>query len=151
MSAPDTVYVSYIGATPESVWRALTDPSVNAGFYFGRTMASDWREGSPWSMSQSGQEPEAWGRVLESDPPRSLRLSWEVRWPDDAPEKPVSYISFQIEHAGDGVVRLTMTESHPELQDLSLLDGGRRGWPAILSNLKTYLETGEPLPPFSLT
>lgn len=42
-------------------------------------------------------------------------------------------------------MRLTMTESHErELSD-DILSGGRTGWPAILSSLKSVLETGQPL------
>jgi hypothetical protein len=49
------------------------------------------------------------------------------------------------------VVRLTMTESYQEPVEDKFLEGGRRGWPIILSGLKTLLETGRPLPKFDLT
>ena len=51
---------------------------------------------------------------------------------------------YEIEPAGN-VVRLTMTESHDRGIDDDILSGGRQGWPAILSSLKSVLETGHAL------
>jgi len=53
-------------------------------------------------------------------------------------------VSYEIEPAGDAV-RLTMTESHDRPMSDDILSGGRQGWPAILSSLKSLLETGKPL------
>jgi hypothetical protein len=53
-------------------------------------------------------------------------------------------VTYDIAQMGNAV-RLTMTESHErELPD-DILSGGRAGWPAILSSLKSVLETGKPL------
>ena len=53
-------------------------------------------------------------------------------------------MTYEIEQAGDAV-RLTMTESHDRPLSDDILSGGRQGWPAILSSLKSLLETGQPL------
>jgi len=62
---------------------------------------------------------------------------------------PECIVTFQIDPLGD-LVRLTMTESHPTPIDEKYLEGGRRGWPVILSGLKSLLETGRPLPKFEM-
>jgi hypothetical protein len=58
---------------------------------------------------------------------------------------PEAIVSYEVETIGDGVVRLTMIEAHPMPIPAHLLDGGRKGWPMILSGLKSLLETGKPL------
>jgi len=85
------------------------------------------------------------GVVLESVPPRKLVVTWNVVQ-EQFKDLPECVVTYDIEPAGDGVVRVTMTESHPTPIPAYLLEGGRRGWPMILSGLKSLLETGRPLP-----
>ena len=83
------------------------------------------------------------GHVVESAPPRHLVLTWVSPKDAEIPDK-VSRVTFDIETYGDGV-RLTVT--HSELEpDSAMLSGISRGWPLVLSSLKTLLETGEPMP-----
>jgi uncharacterized protein YndB with AHSA1/START domain/DNA-binding transcriptional ArsR family regulator len=142
MTAPDYVYVTYIESTPERVWEALTDPDITAS-YWGHRNESEWEVGSRWDhvrIDGSGIS-DVGGTVLESDPPRRLVTSWAP--PDDDPPQTTSRVTFEIEPDGE-IVRLTVTH-----QDLPT-DQDRRdvshGWPAVLANLKTLLETGHPLP-----
>lgn len=134
----ETVYVTYIATTPEKCWAALTQPEFTARYFLGRRVQSDWKKGSRWELRKPDGSPDVSGIVIECDPPQRIVLSWKVDWLD-LPECLVTYL---IEQAGEGVVRLTMTESHPTPIDEQLLEGGRRGWPMILSGLKTLLETG---------
>jgi uncharacterized protein YndB with AHSA1/START domain len=83
------------------------------------------------------------GHVVESAPPRHLVLTWASPKDAEIPDK-VSRVTFDIETCGDGV-RLTVTHSELE-SDSPMLSGISRGWPLVLSSLKTLLETGEPLP-----
>ena len=85
------------------------------------------------------------GDVRESDPPRKLVVSWAVDWNEEPRKLPEAVVSYEIEPIAEGVVCLTMTEAHPTPIPASLLEGGRRGWPMILSGLKSLLETGKPL------
>jgi uncharacterized protein YndB with AHSA1/START domain len=140
MSKPQYVYVTYILATPERVWAALTDAELSAR-YWGRSNLSDWKVGSSWSHSRPGEAAAVTGEVLEADPPRRLVTSW-YRPAEAANPAKRSRVSYEIEPA-NGKVRLTV--SHWDLDEESLRDISR-GWPAVLSNLKTYLETGETLP-----
>ena len=140
MDKPSYVYVTYILSTPEKVWEAITDEKISAS-YWERSNRSDWQVGSPWSHQLPGKSPDVVGKVLEADPPRRLVTSWAP--PSDAgnPAK-TSRCAFDIEDLG-GKVRLTVTHSDLDEQGLKDVSGG---WPAVLSNLKTLLETGRTLP-----
>ena len=86
--------------------------------------------------------------MLQCEPERLLSVSWHVEWMEEMRHLPPCIVTYQIGPLGQ-VVRLTMIESHPEPIDEKCLEGGRRGWPIILSGLKTLLETGHPLPEFN--
>jgi len=137
---PTFVYVIYIESTPEKVWDALTDPDATAA-YWGHRNESDWQAGSRWEhvrLDGSGIS-DTGGTVLASDPPRRLVATWED------PNKPTidaSRATFDIEPY-EGIVRLTVT--HENLPDDSALEAVGHGWPAVLSNLKSFVETGQPL------
>ena len=145
MSRPSFIYVTYINSTPERVWQALTDPAFTRKYWVNHRNASDWKVGSEWRHEDYDDASlvDIVGHVVEISPPRHLVLTWAS--PKDAkdPDK-VSRVTFDIETCGDGV-RLTVT--HSELEpDSPMLSGISRGWPLVLSSLKTLLETGEPLP-----
>jgi uncharacterized protein YndB with AHSA1/START domain len=84
------------------------------------------------------------GKVVESTPPRRLVFTW-ARPKDAEDDSKHSRVSFDIEPHGDVLVRLTVT--HEDLErDPQMLAGISGGWPMVLSNLKTLLETGRVLP-----
>jgi uncharacterized protein YndB with AHSA1/START domain len=134
------VYVTYIATTPEKVWAALTDAELTAR-YWERSNVSDWKVGSSWSHQRKGQAPDVVGEVLEVDPPRRLVTSWSPASKADDPERR-SRVTYEIERLGEKV-RLTVT--HVDLTPEGYA-GISQGWPAVLSNLKTYLETGRTIP-----
>jgi uncharacterized protein YndB with AHSA1/START domain len=84
------------------------------------------------------------GEVVECDPPRKLSITWNVNWPALVEKLGPTLVTYEIERAGDAV-RLTLTQAHDRTIDDDILSGGRQGWPAILSSMKSLLETGEPL------
>ncbi|MET0273083.1 MAG: SRPBCC family protein [Phenylobacterium sp.] len=140
MDKPSYLYVTYILATPEAVWTAITDAKISAS-YWERENVSDWQVGSPWEHRLPGKAADIVGKVLEADPPRRLVTSWAA--PDDPDNAAkTSRVAIDIEELG-GKVRLTVT--HTDLDDQGLKDVSG-GWPAVLSNLKTLLETGRTLP-----
>lgn len=142
MDKPSYVYVTYIEATPERVWDALTDAEATAA-YWGHSNLSDWREGSAWRHRRtdgSGVD-DVVGTVVEASRPRRLVTTWAD--PAAADESGASRVTFDIEPHGR-IVRLTVT--HEDLASRSELDEVGSGWPAVLSNLKSYLETGHVLP-----
>ncbi len=140
---PTYVYVTYIRASAEQVWRALTDADVTAR-YWGHANVSDWRPGSTWEhrrVDGSGQV-DLVGRVLETEPPTRLVITFGES--SDAPGG-ASVVTFLVEPHHD-MVRLTVT--HENLADQTALREISHGWPAVLANLKSLLETGEVLPRF---
>ena len=144
MSMPDTVYVIYIASTAQKVWDALTSREISKQFFFGRSIELECREGAPFVLRMEDGRVDTQGKVLACDPPRKLSVSWHVEWLEEFRHLPESIVTFDIEPIGD-TVRLTMTESHPHDFDQKFLEGGRKGWPMILSGLKTIVETGRQL------
>ena len=145
MSKQETVYVTYIVTSPEKVWAALTGGESTRKYFFGRRIESDWKAGSIVRYWQEDGTLDVEGKILECEPPRRLSFTWKVMWLEEYRNLPECIVTFQIDQLGE-MSRLTMTESHPVPIDEKLLEGGRRGWPVILSGLKSLLETGKALP-----
>ena len=140
---PTYVYVTYVRANAEQVWHALTDADLTAR-YWGHANVSDWQPGSRWEhrRTDGSDRVDVAGRVLEADPPRRMVITFGS--PDgDEPPGGDSVVTFLVEEHG-GIVRLTVT--HENLADATALGEISHGWPAILANLKSLLETGEVLP-----
>lgn len=140
---PDVVYITYIRTTPQKVWDALTQSAFTKQFFFGRTVESDWKQGSPWRLIMPDGKTDVAGKILISDPPRKLQVTWVVEWLNDAPKEP-AIITYDIEAVGE-LVKLTMTQHTDAKIPRKFLEGGKQGWAAILSSLKSLLETGEAL------
>ncbi|HYF46121.1 MAG TPA: metalloregulator ArsR/SmtB family transcription factor [Acidimicrobiales bacterium] len=137
---PSYVYVTYIESTPERVWEALTDPDLTEQYWTRRNEADSWEVGSRWThVRPDGTGDDGGGTVLESDPPRRLVFDWGTL---DEEDPHLSRVSFDIEPHGD-IVRLTVT--HEDLFDEVAFQNISQGWPAVLSNLKSLLETGRVL------
>jgi uncharacterized protein YndB with AHSA1/START domain len=138
---PSFVYVSYIESTPERVWDALTDADITAQ-YWGHSNVSDWAEGSSWEHRRiDGTDiADVAGTVETSDRPRRLVTTWAAPGHEDPAGS--TRVTFEIEPYGE-IVRLTVT--HENLADEAERQGVAAGWSAVLSNLKSLLETGTPL------
>ena len=141
---PNTVYVTYIAATPEKVWQALTDPAFSRQYFFGFLVDIEPRTGGRFRLNHADGRPHMSGEVLDWSPPRRLSCTWKIEGMGDFDVLPECIVTYEIEVSGEAV-RLTMTESNSWNIPDAILEGGRRGWPAILSNLKSVLETGKPL------
>jgi len=139
---PDYVYVTYIESTPERVWHALTDADLTAA-YWGHSNVSDWQPGSRWEHRRTDGSgiADVAGTVLEAEPPRRLVMTFDSPG-EPAPAGP-SVVTFEIEPYHD-IVRVTVT--HDNLADEDALRAVSAGWPAVLANLKSLLETGHTLP-----
>jgi uncharacterized protein YndB with AHSA1/START domain len=141
---PSIVYTIYIASTPEKVWQALTTAGFSRQYFFGFAFEMDPKVGGSFSVRAPDGSTHIDGEVLACDPPRKLSVTWNVNWPGLVDKLGQTIVTYEIAQMGDAV-RLTMTESHQrELSD-DILSGGRAGWPAILSSLKSVLETGKPL------
>jgi uncharacterized protein YndB with AHSA1/START domain len=150
MKKPDYVYVTYIATTPEKVWKALTDTDLMRQWWVdpkagcARINVSDWKPGSSWKHQRADGSDivDIVGQVLEFTPPTKMVLTWARPTEEHDPSKHAR-LTIDIEPYTDALIRLTVT--HDEL-DEKMLAGISGGWPTILSNLKTLLETGSPLP-----
>jgi uncharacterized protein YndB with AHSA1/START domain len=141
------VYVSYIRSTPEKVFEAITRPEI-ARRYWGHENVSDWKPGSRWEHVRANAQRtvELVGKVIEITPPTRLVMSWAGA---SQATDPASYsrVSFDITPY-DEMVRLTVT--HDELEAGSgMANGIQKGWPMVLSSLKSLLETGEGMDVFA--
>jgi uncharacterized protein YndB with AHSA1/START domain len=141
---PKTVYVIYIASTPEKVWEALTDPAFTRQYFAGFAIDVEPREGGAFLLRYPDGRVHISGRVVEWSPPRRFSCTWLVEGMQDFGELPECLVTYDIELAG-GAVKLTMTEAHCWNVPDEILAGGRGGWPAILSSLKSVLETAKPL------
>ena len=143
---PSFSYLTHIAATPDSVWRALTDGVLTRQYWYGRRAESDWKVGSPvtfWYETANGEAVSDRGIVLESVRPRRLSYTWQVQFIESMRDENPSRVTFEIEAEGEDA-KLTVT--HDELEaGGEVLQAVRNGWPAILCSLKSLLETGEPL------
>ncbi|MEV7285122.1 metalloregulator ArsR/SmtB family transcription factor [Streptomyces sp. NPDC093252] len=142
---PTYVYVTYIASTPEKVWDALTDADLTATYWGHSNVSPDWRPGSRWAHVRtdgSGVE-DIVGTVVESDRPTRLITSWADPAKAERGDDAYSRVTFDIRPQGE-IVRLTVT--HEDLPDEGELADVSLGWPQVLSNLKTLLETGRVLP-----
>lgn len=146
-------YTIYLASTAEWVWEALTVPELTARWWAHRNV-SDWRSGSRWEHRRlDGSEiADVAGTVVAASPPAQLVLTWAnpvdgtsvatgvgSRDRDHGPSR----VRLDIEPYGE-IVRLTVT--HENLVDDAERDALAAGWAAVLSNLKSFLETGRPLP-----
>jgi len=141
---PKTIYVTYIAATPQQVWDALTQPEFTRQYFAGFAIDVEPREGGMFRMLYPDGRVHIAGRVIAWSPPRRFACTWVVEGMAEFRDLPECLVTYEIEPAGDSV-RLTMTEAHSWDVPDDLLSGGRAGWPAILSSLKSVLETGKPL------
>ena len=138
--APDFVYTIYIAASAEKVWNGLIDREMTKA-YWGHYNESDWKQGSRWEHvgSDSGKV-NVRGQIIEIDPPHKMVWSWAFADEADEPAK-LSRVTYELVALGPDT-KLTVT--HSELEPGSSMDiGVREGWSAVLSNLKSMIETGK--------
>ena len=141
---PRTIYVIYIAATPERVWQALTDPAFSTKYFFGFAVDVEPKTGGAFKLLYPDGRVHVIGEVADWSPPMRFSCTWLVEGMGEFGQLPECLVTYDIEPCGEAV-RLTMTESHSWDVPDAILKGGQSGWPAILSNLKSVLETGKPL------
>ncbi|MDE2294334.1 MAG: SRPBCC family protein [Gammaproteobacteria bacterium] len=140
MSRSTFVYVTYIRTTPEKLWAALTDAEFMKLYWFGMHCESRWTAGSPWRLiSETGEVFDA-GEIVAADPPRRLVIRWQHLRRPELKAEGESLCTMELEPTASAV-KLSITHS-VEREPSQLITAVSGGWPKILSNLKSLLETG---------
>ncbi|WP_438028692.1 SRPBCC family protein [Sorangium sp. So ce233] len=140
MSKPEFVYVTYIASTPEKVWEALTTGEFTRQYWGGRTIQSEWKPGSAVKHIKEDGSFDWEGEVLAAERPKLLSYTFG----NVLGERP-SRVTFELALFG-AHVKLTLT--HDQFDEGSkVLPAISNGWPAILSSMKSLLETGKALYP----
>ena len=141
MARSTFVYVTYIRTTPEKLWSALTDDTeFMKQYWFGVHCQSQWAAGSSWKMvSPDGQILDA-GEIVEAEPPRRLVIRWQHQNRPELKAEGDSRCTLELEPNGTAV-KLSITHSI-EREPSKLIEAVSGGWPKIMSNLKSLLETG---------
>jgi uncharacterized protein YndB with AHSA1/START domain len=140
MARSTFVYVTYIRTTPEKLWAALTDVEYMKKYWFGTYCESQWTAGSSWKMvSRDGQIFDS-GEILEADPPRRLVIRWQHQNKPELKAEGMSQCTMELEPIGPAV-KLSITHTI-EREPSNFIVAVSGGWPKILSNLKSLLETG---------
>jgi len=145
MNKSTFVYVTYIRTTPEKLWSSLTTSEFIKQYWFGMDCISDWQPGSPWKLVFSDGRLADAGEILEANPPARLVIKWQNQWNEEMKAEGHTVCTFEIEAApdiGPKAVKLSVTHTM-DRQDSKFIGAVSGGWPKILSNLKSLLETGE--------
>jgi uncharacterized protein YndB with AHSA1/START domain len=140
------VYVTYIRTTPEKLWAALTQSEFTKQYWFGVSQVSDWKAGADWKLVFSDGRVADTGEVLEIDPPRRLVLKWRNEFKPELKAEGYSRCTMELEPTGDAV-KLSIIHEMDKANSAFINEGVSNGWPKILSNLKSLMETGSVLMP----
>jgi len=140
MTRSTFVYVTYIRTTPEKLWSALTDTEFIRQYWFGMRCESQWTEGSSWRLVSEDGEVYDDGEIVEADPPRRLVIRWQHQRRPELKAEGAALCTMDLEPIGPAV-KLSITHTI-ERDPSKFIEAVSGGWPKILSNLKSLLETG---------
>jgi uncharacterized protein YndB with AHSA1/START domain len=136
------VYQVFIRATPEVIWDAITTPEFTRRYFHGAAITV-----TPDHRYTRGPNDELWGDtdVLEYDPPRKLVHGWRSLYDPELAQEEESRVTWEIEAQDGGYALLTVVHDRLDGAPKTAANVSGAGWMGVLSNLKTLLETGEPL------
>lgn len=141
---PGIVYSIYIAASAEKVWQALVSAEFSRQYFSGLAVEVEEKVGGAFVLRAPDGAVHISGEVIECERPKKLTVTFNVNWPGLVEALGVELVRYEIEPAGD-TVKLTMSQLHDRPISDDILSGGREGWPAILSSLKSLLETSKAL------
>ena len=140
MARSTFVYVTYIRTTPEKLWLALTDAEFIKQYWFGVHVDCQWKAGSAWKLTSGDGVVLDSGNIVEADPPRRLVIRWRHMNKPELAAEGDSLCTMELEPTGTAV-KLAITHTI-ERDPSSFIAAVSGGWPKVLSNLKSLLETG---------
>jgi uncharacterized protein YndB with AHSA1/START domain len=139
------VYVTYIRTTPQKLWDALTQKEFQKKYWFDMHQDSDWKAGAKWSMHFSDGRTADAGEILEAAPPHRAVIKWRNEFRPELADEGFSRCTYEIAQEGE-LCKLTVLHEIEAKAPSKFIAAVSGGWPKILSSLKTFLETGAPLP-----
>jgi uncharacterized protein YndB with AHSA1/START domain len=139
------VYVTYIRTTPERLWSALTSPELIRQYWMGILVSAEWKVGGSWRLQFADGRVADTGEITEFEPNRRLAIRWRNEFRPELKEEGWSLCTMELEPVGE-TVKLTITHGI-EREDSKFIGAVSGGWPQILSNLKSLLETGSTIFP----
>jgi uncharacterized protein YndB with AHSA1/START domain len=140
MARSTFVYVSYIRTTPEKLWAALTGAEFMKQYWFGNHCESRWTAGSSWKNVYPDGRVTDVGEIVEAEPPRRLVIRWQHQDRPELKAEGASLCTMELEPAGTAV-KLSITHTI-EREPSKFIEAVSGGWPKVISNLKSLLETG---------
>lgn len=140
MARSTHVYVTYIRTTQDKLWHALTDAEFMKQYWFGMHCESEWTAGSSWKLVSSGGQVFDAGEIVEAKPPKRLVIRWRHQSKPELAAEGDSLCTMELEPIG-AAVKLCITHTI-EREPSKLIEAVSGGWPKIISNLKSLLETG---------
>jgi len=143
MARSTFIYVTYIRTTPEKLWSALTDAEFMKQYWFGCHGESQWTAGSPWKLVYPEGGIADAGEIVEAEPPRRLVIRWQHQNKPELKAEGASLCAMELEPSGTAV-KLSITHTI-ERDPSKLIEAVSGGWPKVISNLKSLLETGSPV------
>ncbi len=143
MSESRFVYESYIRATPDAVWSALTDADVMKQYWFGMHCQSQWTPGAAWTRFDRDGTVVDTGEVFAAEPPRRMIVRWRHQKRPELRAEGESLCTLDLLPV-DATVKLSITHTMAR-EPSKLIAAVSEGWPRVISNLKTLLETGSVL------
>ncbi len=141
MTRSTFVYVTYIRTTPEKLWSALThDAEFMKQYWFGNHCESRWTPGSSWKLVFGDDQILDTGEIVEAEPPRRLVIRWQNQFKPELKAEGFSRCTMELEPSGTSV-KLSITHTI-EREPSKFIEAVSGGWPKVISNLKSLLETG---------
>jgi uncharacterized protein YndB with AHSA1/START domain len=140
------VYVTYIRTTPERLWSALISPDFARQYWMGARPEAEWKAGGSWKLVFPDGRIADSGEIVAFEPEKRVAIKWRNEFDPELKAEGWSLCTMEIEPKGEAV-KLTVTHAM-EREDSKFIGAVSGGWPQILSNLKSLLETGSVvLPP----
>ncbi|MDB4954890.1 MAG: ATPase [Myxococcales bacterium] len=138
------VYVSYIRTTAAKLWTALTSPEFTKQYWFGVSFESAFEVGAPWKLVYADGTVTDAGEIVESVPGKRLVVTWRNQFKPELRAEGVARCTFDLVENG-AQMKLTVTHEI-DVSPSKFIAAVSAGWPAIISSLKSLLETGTALP-----
>lgn len=145
--ASQFTYVTYIRSTPARLWSALLSTDIARRYWHGLTPTAEPKVGGAWQLTLPDGRIADSGEFLDFEPPKRIAIRWRNEWVPEFNAEGWSLCTMEVEPATAHAVKLTVTHGM-DRPGSKFIAAVSIGWPHILSNLKSMMETGSiVLPP----